>query len=278
MNNIFKEIDSFTQKFDNEEFKKVEGIDGLIFEDSIYVSNYGEVYNKTQKKLHEYENSTVYIKISHEGIKGISRWKLTTSTFDIIDSEYEKNRKLKKIKYGFSVQNSRKYLKDQVNLNNDCEIIKKKEERNNGNDEFNIEDLNIELIKYKFFYEEVIKQKNNLEKKITGIEELIKHSRETNENKYKNTLIYMIRPKHNNFYMYVGHTIDKNRRLKEHRRATETENSKLYKTIRETGGWDHWEMVEISTSECKCREEALKIEQDWCEKLRPNLNSVSPFA
>ena len=88
----------------------------------------------------------------------------------------------------------------------------------------------------------------------------------------------MIRPKHNNFYMYVGHTIDKDRRLKEHIRGTENDNKKLYKTIRDTGGWEHWEMIEIDSCACKCREEALKIEQDWCEKLRPNLNSVSPFS
>ena len=88
----------------------------------------------------------------------------------------------------------------------------------------------------------------------------------------------MIRQKHNNFYMYVGHTTDKDRRLKEHIRATETDNKKLYRTIRETGGWEHWELIEIGKYECNCREDALKIEQEWCEKLRPNLNSVSPFA
>jgi predicted GIY-YIG superfamily endonuclease len=78
--------------------------------------------------------------------------------------------------------------------------------------------------------------------------------------------------------MYVGHTTDKDRRLKEHIRSTETDNTKLYKTIRDTGGWEHWEMIVISSYVCNCKEEALKIEQEWCEKLRPNLNSISPFA
>ena len=72
--------------------------------------------------------------------------------------------------------------------------------------------------------------------------------------------------------------IDKERRLKEHIRATEKDNKKIYKTIRETGGWEHWEMIELSSCVCECKEDALKIEQEWCEKLRPNLNSNSQFA
>ena len=69
-----------------------------------------------------------------------------------------------------------------------------------------------------------------MEKKISDIENKIKIKKELNDNRYKNTIIYMIRPKHNNFYMYVGHTIDKERRLKEHIKATENDNKKIYKT------------------------------------------------
>jgi hypothetical protein len=36
--------------------------------------------------------------------------------------------------------------------------------------------------------------------------------------------------------------------------------------------------IVISNYVCSCKEDALKIEQEWCEKLRPNLNSISPFA
>ena len=53
----------------------------------------------------------------------------------------------------------------------------------------------------------------------------------------------------------------------------EDEYFKLIDSIEE-----HWELIEIGKYECNCREDALKIEQEWCEKLRPNLNSVSPFA
>jgi predicted GIY-YIG superfamily endonuclease len=126
-------------------------------------------------------------------------------------------------------------------------------------------------------HNEILNQKIHLETKIRDIEDKIKQKTELNS-KYINTIIYMIRPKRNNFYMYIGHTTDKARRLKEHIRSTENDNTKLYNTIRETGGWDHWEMIEICSYECTCREDALKIEQQWCEKLRPNLNSTSPFA
>ena len=141
-----------------------------------------------------------------------------------------------------------------------------------------INNLELELYKYKFVYNEILNQKTNLEIKIKDIENKIQLNKKINDNKYKNTIIYMIRPKHNNFYMYIGHTIDKERRLKEHKRSTENDNKKIYKTIRETGGWEHWELIELASYVCECREDALKIEQEWCEKLRPNLNSNSPFA
>ena len=129
-----------------------------------------------------------------------------------------------------------------------------------------INNLELELYKYKFVYNEILNQKTNLEIKIKDIENKIQLNKKINDNKYKNTIIYMIRPKHNNFYMYIGHTIDKERRLKEHKRSTENDNKKIYKTIRETGGWEHWELIELASYACECREDALKIEQEWCEK------------
>jgi predicted GIY-YIG superfamily endonuclease len=223
------------------------------------------------------------LKIINGGIKGFSRWNLTTNSFSILNTEYETRRRLKKISYGYGIQNRKnnntfKTYNSYVIMENknktDNEYNKQKE--NLFNKELN--SLELELNKYQFIYNEILNQKNNLEKKISDIENKIKIKKELNDNKYKNTIIYMIRPKHNNFYMYVGHTIDKDRRLKEHIRATENDNKKIYKTIRETGGWEHWEMIEISTYVCECKEDALKIEQEWCEKLRPNLNSISPFS
>jgi len=275
---------NFKNKFDDEYFMFLSGIDNFLFEDKIYISNYGEVYNKTQNRLLDYESSSINLKITNGVIKGFSRWNLTTNSFNIQNTDYETRRRFKKISYGYGIQN-RKKNKILKTYNNSCITI---ENKNKTDNEFiNLEEnfldtqqksLELELNKYQFIYNEILNQKNNLEKKISDIENKIKIKKELDDNKYKNTIIYMIRPKHNNFYMYVGHTIDKERRLKEHIRATEKDNKKIYKTIRETGGWEHWEMIELSSYACECKEDALKIEQEWCEKLRPNLNSISPFA
>ena len=272
-------------KLNGEFFKMSTDLEGLVFEDIIYVSNFGEIYNKTQNKLYDYENSTVNLKILNDTFKGISRWNLTSSIFGISNNEYETRRRLKKQSYGYHIQTDKKTTfpknnKKHAHLflagNNEIEI--------NGTKNENFMDLDLnklefELVKYKYIYDEVVKQKKSLETTITKLEaRILKFKSDKNDMKYNNTVIYMIRPKHNNFYMYVGHTIDKERRLNEHIRSTVADNKKLYRTIRDTGGWDHWEMIVLSTNVCRCREEALKIEQDWCEKLRPNLNSVSPFA
>ena len=264
----------FDNKFEDEFFKKINGFDNILFEDDIYISNYGEIYNKTQHRLYDYENSSINLKIRNGSIRGFSRWNLTIDCFGMSNSDYEANRRSKKISYGCNVLNKKqKKLKNKFEQNIiDDSILFNKEPIN-----IEIKNLELELSKYKYFYEEILNQKLSLEIKINAIEEKIK-SKIENESKYKNTIIYMIRPKHNNFYMYVGHTTDKDRRLKEHIRATETDNKKLYRTIRETGGWEHWEMIVISRYVCICKEDALKIEQEWCEKLRPNLNSISPFA
>lgn len=279
----------FENKFGDEFFKKINGFDDSLFEESIYISNYGEVYNKTQDRLYDYENSSINLKIKNGPYRGFSRWNLTTHCFNISNSDYEEKRRSKKISYGCNVLDNRK---KEIKVHS--EIRKRYKTNNNFNEvscreiddsilfnkdpiDIELNNLQLELSKYKFFYEEVLNQKLNIEIKINAIEERIKTKIE-NESKYKNTIIYMIRPKHNNFYMYIGHTTDKDRRLKEHIRATENDNKKLYKTIRDTGGWEHWEMIVISNYVCSCKEDALKIEQEWCEKLRPNLNSVSPFA
>jgi len=282
----FSELNiKFKNKFEGEYFKLVDNIDDSYFEDDIYISNYGEVYNKSQDRLFDYENSTINLRTKNGITKGISRWNLTTNVFDISNKEYETRRRLKKLSYGYGIQNAKQFktkkIEEPIIINEKQSVTKdspKNKEKNVDKISDYLNDLELELYKYKFIYSEILQQKNNLEIKIDDLESKIKIQKEINENKYKNTTIYMIRPKHNNFYMYVGHTLDKERRLKEHIRATVNDNKKLYKTIRETGGWEHWEMIEISTYNCKCKEDALKIEQEWCEKLRPNLNSISPFA
>ena len=271
----------FDNKFDDEYFKIINSENDLIFEEKIYISNYGEIYNKTQEKLFDYENCSVHLKILNGPMKSFSRWNLTTNSFGISNTEYETRRRLKKISYGYCIQNQKQFKLNKVKKTRQSIVV---ENEDSLNEDFNIaintkeNNLELELHKYKFIYNEILNQKIKIETKIKDIENNIKLTKEINNNKYKNTTIYIISPNHNHFYMYIGHTIDKDRRLKEHIRSSEKDNKKLYKTVRDTGGWEHWEMIEIGTFECKCREDALKLEQSWCEKLKPNLNSISPFS
>jgi hypothetical protein len=52
---------------------------------------------------------------------------------------------------------------------------------------------------------------------------------------------------------------------------------KIYNIIRDNGGWDNWEMVEIAKYNCKDNTEARIKEQEHYELLKANLNCVSPF-
>lgn len=62
---------NFENKFDDEYFMFSNGIDNFLFEDKIYISNYGEVYNKTQNRLLDYESSSINLKIIKDGIKDL---------------------------------------------------------------------------------------------------------------------------------------------------------------------------------------------------------------
>ena len=99
----------FDKKFDDEYFKNINGIDNVIFEDCIYISNYGEIYNKTQNSLFDYEKCTINLKIKNGSVRGFSRWNLTTSCFEISNIDYETKRRSKKLSYGYNVQNKLKY-------------------------------------------------------------------------------------------------------------------------------------------------------------------------
>ena len=78
---------------------------------------------------------------------------------------------------------------------------------------------------------------------------------------------------------YVGHTTDFSKRKSQHKRMTTNENDRhydiyLYQFIRENGGWDNWEMINIETRSCKDSLEAKTIEREFTEKLKANLNRV----
>ena len=75
---------------------------------------------------------------------------------------------------------------------------------------------------------------------------------------------------------FVGRTINFKNRKQSHKIACINKpNLKIYKFINEHGGWTNWDMIEIET--CKTKEEAIKKELEWFDKLKPTLNNNIPI-
>ena len=101
-----------------------------------------------------------------------------------------------------------------------------------------------------------------------------------NEIDYSSTIIYKIYCKNQIVTgVYVGHTTNFIKRKYHHKICCNNLNNKLkiYKTIRENGGWENWEMVEIGSYNCKNSEEARIKEQKHYEELNASLNAVPPY-
>jgi hypothetical protein len=99
---------------------------------------------------------------------------------------------------------------------------------------------------------------------------------------YANTVIYKIVCNDLNITeCYVGHTTDIVCRKQSHKKRciTETDkkhNLKVYKIIRDNGGWDDYSIIEIEKFPCQDVQEAKKKEREWFEKLNCSLNTYFP--
>jgi hypothetical protein len=97
---------------------------------------------------------------------------------------------------------------------------------------------------------------------------------------YSNTIIYKIYCKDETIKdIYVGHTTNFTQRKYSHKMASNNLNNtlKIYNTIRNNGGWENWDMVEIAKYCCKDATEARIKEQFHYEELKSSLNSVPPY-
>jgi len=99
---------------------------------------------------------------------------------------------------------------------------------------------------------------------------------------YKNTIFYKIVCRDLEVKdCYVGHTTNFKRRKTEHKSRCNNEKGKhyhfkVYQYIRENGGWDNWDMIEIERKECIDCLDAKKTERYWIEALKANLNGTIP--
>ena len=83
-------------------------------------------------------------------------------------------------------------------------------------------------------------------------------------------------------YCYVGHTNNYNRRYKDHKTAALDilnikSHQKLYQTIRDNGGWDEWDMIEIEKYKCKDKLEVRIREQELIKEHNANLNTLNAY-
>lgn len=79
-------------------------------------------------------------------------------------------------------------------------------------------------------------------------------------------------------YIYVGSTCRFVERKCAHKGHTTNINAKhytlkLYETIREHGGWNNWNMVQIEEYPCNNKREAEQREEYWRVELQAQLNS-----
>jgi hypothetical protein len=96
-------------------------------------------------------------------------------------------------------------------------------------------------------------------------------------------IMYKISPKNSEIkHCYIGHTTNFNNRKRAHIRNTITENDKHYhlkhyEFIRQNGGWNEWEMVEIEKFIGKTKLEARIREQELIHEHGANLNSLKAY-
>ena len=82
--------------------------------------------------------------------------------------------------------------------------------------------------------------------------------------------------------IYVGHTTHPIRRKTQHKYDCNTKKSprhnlKLYKTIREHGGWNNWDIIIVENyNTCIDKLDARKRERHWYESLNATLNVKVP--
>lgn len=99
---------------------------------------------------------------------------------------------------------------------------------------------------------------------------------------YSNTIIYKLCCKDISITeIYVGHTTNIRRRKWQHKTACNNEkgikyNYNIYQFIRDNGGWDNWDMIEVERFEAIDGNDARKRERYWIEELKATLNMIIP--
>lgn len=97
---------------------------------------------------------------------------------------------------------------------------------------------------------------------------------------YSNTIIYKIYCNNPSLTdIYIGHTTNFIKRKYQHKNlCSSSKKLKIYDTIRQNGGWDNWNMIEIAKYNCADSTEARIREQEHYDLLKPSLNVIKPIS
>jgi len=82
-------------------------------------------------------------------------------------------------------------------------------------------------------------------------------------------------------YIYVGSTKDFTERIRMHKCDSKRKmkaHRKVYRIIKDHGGWDNFSFVKLETCVCESKAEAVKIEQKYYDELNENkMNTIRPM-
>jgi hypothetical protein len=97
---------------------------------------------------------------------------------------------------------------------------------------------------------------------------------------YSKTLIYKIQHEDDESLLYIGHTTNFAKRKCEHKRCCNSENDKLhniklYKMLRDNGGWECFKMVVIKPFPCENKLQADAEEDRVMLEFKSNINNNS---
>ena len=99
---------------------------------------------------------------------------------------------------------------------------------------------------------------------------------------YQNGMIYKLCCNDLNITdIYIGSTVCFRKRKYQHKQGCNNPNNKkynykVYKFIRDNGGWNKWNMILVATTPCNNKLELRKFERKYYEELNASLNSVCP--
>jgi hypothetical protein len=99
--------------------------------------------------------------------------------------------------------------------------------------------------------------------------------------KYEKSVIYKIYNDNCDDF-YIGSSCEYKKRVNSHKKVCnelnhKNYNVKLYKFIRDNGGIDAWKFEVLDEVSVNNHGELHKIEQDYIDTMRPQLNSANPY-